>query len=402
MLGAIMPRDAASSAHSPDGDARLDQAHVVLSALRDAARGLVESSPTPIRRAADLHRALGVDAPLGWQFFRVAMVVDPLAAVAYVPRAGSMQKILRQAEKGGWNAASLTAMAKAYEAFESFVREVAGTRGHFDAMIGALGNEAAEQIQARHRSAAFRANTRVWGVQVRTHYRAWIAYPGSRPRTEHSVAVIGWVDLRRLRLETVLGMRRGFMQDAGGGPAGDLSRTQVLEEFTTPPIPSPTTLAEANGASCEIVRFDRQQPGTPANFFGYQRFENVYDDEHQLWWGMKILSTLPAEVLLIDMLVPRGWADAATARVSTHGNLADVQSMYSETETFKLPASEEVQRLGSDLQALHTPDVPRCPELLGSVLQSIDCTHRDFEILRCRVRYPILHSLIWLKVSAQG
>jgi hypothetical protein len=399
MLGNAMRRKRVTGNPSEADDACLAGATGVLTALRDAARGLVEASPTPVRRAADLHRALGVDAPLGWQLFRVATAVDPLATVAYIPRAGSMQKILRQAQKTGWDASAVAALSVAHEAFEAFVKKVAGTRGNFDAMVAALGNETSEQIQARHRSAAFRANAHVWGVRLRTYYRAWVAFPGSKPGMTHSASIHGWVDVQRLRADLVLGLRRGALQDSGGALTGQMSRMRVLEEFSSESCPAPEPLVGVENG-CEVLRFDASEARIPLSFFGYDSLPDWYDPTPQLWYGVKILTTMPTEVLLIDMIVPRTWIDAATAHVSTHGNLADVQSAYADTDAFPIPATEHVQRLGTQLEALHTPDVPRCPELIRTVMDAIDCPDIEFEILRCRVRYPILHSLIWLMASS--
>src|SRR5690606_18875328 len=114
-----------ASLHSASADHGLaEEATRTLGALRDAVRKLVGSSPTPIRRAADLQRALGVDAPLGWQIFRLAIAADPLAAVLYIPRAGSMAKVLRRALEAGFERQPVAATEAAYAAFEALVGRV--------------------------------------------------------------------------------------------------------------------------------------------------------------------------------------------------------------------------------------------------------------------------------------
>lgn len=384
---------------SAGSDPLLGQARAVLAELRDATRSLVEAAPTPVGRAADLHRALDVDAPLGWQIFRIAIASDPLSTLPFVPRAGSMQRVLRQARERGWDETVVRKAAQAYERFNDFVTRTSGSRGNFDALIAGSENEASGLIHMNYRAAAFRANARVWGIRVRTDYRGVIFQPGSTPPLEHLSLIHGRVDLQCSRPNAVLALRRGVIYDMGGAPVGSLGTTSTLESFCSKPCPKLETLRGTDGVS-EVLRLDHVPAGTPVTYFGSQFFPDFGDGDVQTCWGVKALSTVPAEVLLIDFLVPRVWIDPRTARVSVHGNLADMHSVYVDSETFTIPAKEEVRTLGSDLQALHTPDVPRCPELVGKTLESLHCEPKDFAILRCRVRYPILHSLTWPIVSA--
>ncbi len=381
------------------GDPVLGAARGVLAELRDTTRSLVEAAPTPVGRAADLHRALDVDAPLGWQIFRIAIASDPLSTLPFVPRAGSMQRVLRQARERGWDEGVVRKVAQAYEHFNDFVIRTSGSRGNFDALVAGFENEASGQIRMSYRAAAFRANARVWGIRARTDYRAVIFQQGSKPGSEHLSLVHGRVDLQSSRPNAVLALRRGVIYDMGGAPVDNLGKTRTLEEFCSKPCPRLETLKGTDGES-EVLRLDLLEAGTPATFFGCQIYPDWDGGDPQTCWGVKALSTVPAEVLLIDFLVPRAWIDPRTARVSVHGNLADMHSVYVDSETFTIPAKEQVRALGSDLQALHTPDVPRCPELVGKMLASLNWTAKDFEILRCRVRYPILHSLTWPIVSA--
>lgn len=381
------------------GDRVMGDARAALGELRDATRALVEGAPGRVGRAADLHRALDVDAPLGWQIYRIAIASDPLSTLPFVPRAGSMQRVLRQARERGWDESVVRKVAQAYEHFNEFVERTSGSRGNFDALIASFENEASGQIRMSYRAAAFRANARVWGIRARTDYRAVIFQEGSKPGSETLSLVHGRVDVQSSRPNAVLALRRGVIYDMGGAPVGSLGTTSVLEEFCSKPCPRLETLKGTDGES-EVLRLDLLETGTPATFFGHQLFPNWGAGEPQTCWGVKALSTVPAEVLLIDFLVPRAWIDPRTARVSVHGNLADMHSVYVDSETFTIPAKEQVRALGSDLQAMHTPDVPRCPELVGKMLASLNCTPGDFEILRCRVRYPILHSLTWPIVSA--
>lgn len=401
-LKSMKARSSKSDNHADlPGESVIGDARAILAELRDATRSLTEAAPTPVGRAADLHRALDVDAPLGWQIFRIAIAADPLSALPYVPRAGSMQRVLRQARERGWNDGVVRKLAEAYERFNDFAERTSGSRSNFDALIAGFENEASGQIRMSYRAAAFRAAARVWGIQARTDYRAVIFQDGSKHNYEHLVLIQGRVDLKSSRPNNVFALRRGVIYDMGCAPVGNLGTTRTIENFCSKPCPQLETLKGTDGVS-EVLRLDLLPTGTPVTYFGFQFYPDFGDGDIQTCWGVKALASVPCEVLLIDVLVPRAWIDPGTSRISVHGNLADMHSVYVDTETFTLPAKEQYQLLGSDLQAMHTPDVPRCPELVRNVLKSVNLSEQGYEILRCRVRYPILHSLTWLRVSSHS
>jgi hypothetical protein len=383
----------------PVDGAFIAAAEPVLSRLRTAVRRLVDAAPTPVRRAADLQRALSVEGPLGWQIFRLAMVTDPFASVFYIPRAGSMAKVLRQAREQGFDAGAAAAVAVAFQEFERLVARQAGGRGNFDAMIAAMGRGASEQIDTKQRGAAFRANTHVWGLRVRTDYRGAIWHPGSRPGWEHGAMITGRIDLQHLRPTAVLGLLRGAVTEEGGAPPGPSARTHVLEEFCSSPCPRVEVIQGVDGFR-EVIRPSGVGAAAAVTFFGYLMALDWNQGRPQASWGARTLSTVPSEVMLTDLLIPRGWASPEAARVSTHGNLSDVQGVFADEESFTMPARETVQYLGHDLEMLHTPDVPRCPELVRSVIGQLGWLGTEYDIFRCRVRYPILHSMVALMVGA--
>lgn len=370
----------------------------VLNRLRVAARRLMDSSPTPIHRAADLQRALGVDAPLGWQVYRLATASDPFATVLFIPRAGLMNKVLTLSSKQGFSTAAVAAAGEAYREFERFVEEHAGTRSKFDAMIAAYGRESSGQIQTKHRGAAFRANAQVWGVETRTDYRAALWHSGSKPGWQHAAFISGQVDLRHLRPTAVLGLRRGFLIRQNGEKSRPANQTTLLEAFCSSPCPHIETLEM--GDRFEEVLHSNNAGAEPVTFFGHQAFLDSNNGQKQRSWDIRVLASVPSKLLVIDMLLPRGWADPESVQASTHGDLADPRGVYENAAAFTLPAQEDVVYLGSEIERTYTPDVPRCPEILASVLATRGWSESVFDIFRCRVRYPILHSMIMIAVQA--
>lgn len=380
----------------------LRQAAAVLADLRDAVRRMVDSSPVPIRRAADLSRTLEVDAPLGWQIFRLAVAADPFAAVPYIPRAGSMDKVLRHAAERSFDAAAIGEVRLAFDRFEEVVRRIAGGRGNFDAMVAALGRETSGLIEVRHRGAAFRANTHVWGLSADTDYRVAIWHPGSSPRSEHVLSIFGRVNLRQLRPDAVLCLRSSIVTDEGGASVEAFGTLSLVEGFGSDPPPVIEVVRDADAVR-QVIRPGAVGAAGAITFFVHELARDWNEGRAQTSWGLRCLVNVPSEVMILDMLVPRGWSAPATARLTTHGNLANPSSVVDNAEPFRLPTRETVRHLGAGqqgLEAMHTPEVPRCPEMIRAVLRRLEWDGTAFDVYRCRIRYPILHSMVALMVGA--
>src|SRR4030095_4161021 len=134
----------------------------------------------------------------------------------------------------------------------------------------------------------------------------------------------------------------------------------------------------------------------PVSFFGHQAFYDSNNGVRQRSWDIRVLAAVPSRLLLIDMLVRRGWADPESVRASTHGDLADPRGVYENAGPFVMPAREAAAYLGTDVDLTYTPDVPRCPDMIGTVLKANGWKETQFDIFRSRVRYPILHSMIMI------
>jgi hypothetical protein len=107
-------------------------------------------------------------------------------------------------------------------------------------------------------------------------------------------------------------------------------------------------------------------------------------------------------VLVLDLLVPQGWTDQTTVRTSTHGYPGMLESLIQRLPDFDLPFTENATYLGTEIDALDSPDVPRYPEMMRSVLGELGWAGTTFDIYRCRVQYPIMHTLLHMTVETVG
>src|SRR5258705_8489081 len=113
-------------------------ATLVMAEFHSALRALVSATPGTIRTAADFHRAMGVDAKLGWQVYRIAHAESHLSSGLEVPSAVSMRKLFKAAVKQRVPEVIVKRASRAFEEFESLVHEHAGDRDSFASMVGAV------------------------------------------------------------------------------------------------------------------------------------------------------------------------------------------------------------------------------------------------------------------------
>ncbi len=379
------------------------QVEAVLSRTRAAAGELVRASPVTIDRATDLQRTLGVAPALAWQLFRLATAPDAFSALEFVPRAGSMARLLSSARERGFGVSAVDALREAYEEFQSLVRHHAGDRDTFDAMAAPLGKDSTGQIELKHRRAVFRGNVQVWGFQASTVYRACVIHAGPTPGREAAAMIAGFVSIRQLRAQAPIPLmrRRVVLEAHGEMKEVPISGPGLLEEFSTTTRGSVVRAGEDGAEGGTLILRGVGRAASETCFLGETVWEAPARDA-QSPFSMGLLMTVPCETLLIDLLVQRGWSDPDGVAVGTFGNPSNVESAMTGSAKYLMPARETGSYLGTSLEALHAPEVARCPALIGHVLARNGWDRSEFDIYRCRVKYPILHTAVSLHVPRLG
>jgi hypothetical protein len=377
------------------------QVEGVLSRARAAAGELIHTAPSPIERATDLQRALDVAPALAWQLFRLATAPDAFSALEFLPRAGSMARLLGAAREHGFAIASIDTLAEVYEEFQALVRHHAGDRDTFDAMAAPLGGVSG-QIEQKHRRAVFRGNVQVWGFQASTLYRACILHQSATPGREAASLIAGFVSLRQLRPQSPIPlMRRRIVLEAHGElKEVKVTGPTVLEDFSTTGQGSIVRVS-ADGVEGDTLILNGVGRAASQTCFLSETVGEA-PARNGAPFSMGLLVSVPCETLLIDLLVQRGWSTPEEVAVGTYGNPSNVESAMTGSEQYLMPARETAAYLGTSLDALHAPEVARCPALIGHVLKRNGWDRTEFDIYRCRVRYPILHTAVSLHVPVAG
>lgn len=376
-----------------------------LDRLRLALARLLQELPGSASRATDLRRALSLDAALAWQVHTLATSRgrDILGAGRVVPKVGAMERFLKAAGAVGLPDHAVSEARAAYEAFERTVGDHAGDRATFEAMLSAIHPADGASLRKIRRN-AYRANTAVWGVAIRAHVNCVVFR--QRPTGEHdALAVRGRVGLHRLRENAVVGFPAsgrtwgGGTSPPEGEPTVTVGRCELLEDHCSRPIPRIRRVEPAGPAG---KPFDFLEPqGLGLTSTATLLYRNLSLDfpggsatpPH----GTTVYCREPAEVLIADLLIPRGWAEPGTAAATIVDDSRNAIEAPSDPQHF--PFEGVVEHLGQNLERLYTRHAPSYAEAVAGELEALGWTDTEFDLYRCEIPYPILHSALHLSVG---
>ena len=114
-------------------------------------------------------------------------------------------------------------------------------------------------------------------------------------------------------------------------------------------------------------------------------------DQYLSWW-VKVRT--PCEVLIHDLLVYEGTLRPTPPRVFICSDQRNVDNAIAGRPFDTLGISETITHLGKGPSVLHTPDVPRYPELARFAIQRMGWDPEKFNVYRCRVEYPVMPSSV--------
>ncbi|HYE62182.1 MAG TPA: hypothetical protein VD997_09310 [Phycisphaerales bacterium] len=375
----------------------------VLAQLRGAVQSLIAALPVEAPRAVDLRRALNIDAALAWQIFSLANHQDLLRTGRLVPKAGAMRRFVESAQSAGTSAAAIADLQTAYQQFEVAVKDVAGDRRTFDAILSGLCPDD-ESALLRLRRAAFRANASVWGVSARASIHSVIFY--ERPTGEHDcLGIRGRVGLRKLQEGASIGIYASSRTwggstcppDSGADVAVD--GCTLLPEYSTKPLPKITRLEGPDGLSRDYVQLEKLGRSGEVTVFWRNLTRNFPGGSRTPPHGITAPCLEPSEVLLLDLIIPHGWVNPSTTSVWVTPESSRYATAHHGLVPHRLPFEGSAEYLGTSLQSLRTTHMPRYHEMVTQQLDLLKW-HIPFDIFRCVVNYPVLHSAVNLCVGA--
>lgn len=363
-------------------------------------RRLIATIPDAGERPTDLARALDLDYALAWQIHALAGQPELHMTARVVPKTGSMERFLTAAHRLAPAEAAEEARA-AYQAFEVVVSELSGDRQAFDAMVTLQRPDDGAGLR-RARRTAHRANAAVWGVTCKAKVQT--AVFRMRPTGEFdSLVVLGYVGLQRLHADAIvstLASTRTWGGTSGppeGGPQATIS-CSLIEEACTKPLPRIEHAPGPDGLRQEFLALDGLGKRSEATVFWRSAALNVpganLDPPHNLTSTCRV----PTELLVLQLLLPRGTILDPEVMVW----VAPAPDRYVETDPnsrHRFPFEGSGRHHGTALSALHTVVSPGHADLMQSEIARLGWEATEFDIYRCEVQYPILHTAVHLRVT---
>mgnify|MGYP007124442599 FL=1 len=319
-----------------------------------------------------------------------------------MPKSGAMKRFVEAATAAGASADAVTSVVTAYAEFEKAVREVAGDRRSFDAILSGLCPDD-ESALLRLRRAAYRANASVWGVSVRTTVHAVVFY--ERPTGEHDcLALCGRVGLRKLHAGATIGIYASSRTWGGPTPPPEsgkgvaLDGCQLLPKFSAKPLPKITRIEGNDGRLRDFVQLEGLGRRGEVTVYWRNLTLNFPGGTRVPPHGTTVPVMEPSELLVVDLIIPHGWADPGNTDVWVTPESSRYATVNAGASPHRLPFEGAAEYLGSNFQSLRTPHAPGYDQMMAEQLEELGWRCK-FDIIRCQVEYPVLHSAVNLCVK---
>lgn len=373
----------------------------VVRGLQAAMRQVFASLSREVSRPTDLQNLLGVRGSLAWQVHRFTQSQSPLDAVKYLPLSDSMKKFIEVAKRKGSSRSAVESAMRAYEELEGFIARHADDREIFEAMVQALSGSDSGMIDIRARRAAFKANSQFWGLQASMLYRCMMITGESPSPGAMAVIIQGAKGLRALRPQRDLPVcRRTITLTKDSDPTEIVPKpvgVSILEDFCSEQLPKISTRLRGSVAH-DYITLEKVGRTAAVDLYVSTKMASMLDAKENSM-GLTTMVRVPCEEFVADLLIPAGIMHPASSRFRICGCLEDVSAAENATEDHSICKPQPGEYMGRDLESLHDKSFPRCPELLRFVLRDLGASRTSFDIFRCRIEYPMLHSCIGFDAS---
>jgi len=386
-----------------------EEVGVVLGRLRGALAELLAALPGNVSKGPDLRRVVKLDNKLCWKVVKVATAGNPLAAAIHVPSPTNMKSLLKAASARKVPRDRREAVAQAAADFEKLVKDHAGDRASFDSMVSAYGDDPAA-IDLTHKRAAFRANSHICGMQAETQLNCCFLHPAQDPGMLDIATLRGGLNLRRMRPDATWIVAEARTADNDGVVRREIVREPLdpsqetthglapLRAFCSEPLPRFSTVGGQGGFVLGELAGNRVGNASAITCITADVIRNAascYQDEHNTHGELVAGVHTPCHVLIHDVLIFKGMFGPISPEVCVYDDYWRKMSRGATVpEAVTLATREVVSCLGRGPSVLPTPDVPRYAEMARYAFARLGWDGEQFEVYRCRVEYPVMHSAV--------
>ena len=406
MMGGILPETNGRSTFEADAECVLRRLQVIFGQILDAL-------PRNARRAQQIAEVLRIDKNLAWRVLKVAHGADPFAAAQHIPGRAPFKTFLASAKRVSVPAAMLEDVTRAFDDFEELIRVHAGDRVSFQTMMTGCAKTGRGAPDLVNRRTAFRASSSIWGVQVKTQLAVALVQPGDDPHLIHLANVKGFFKLRQLRANAPLIIGTILCSDGDGvvrrsftprpiDPASEqIQGISLLGEFCSQPLPKVRQVNVGGG----FVHWQLLGNGIGDTAAITCVVGNVadnaasrYRDEHNPFGEASAIVCIPSEVVIVDFLIREDTFGPITPEAAVYGLLPGASPFPSTNpDRHQLALDESVIYLGKGPSVLHTPDVPKYPDMARFIFDRLGWDGERFDVYRCRIEYPVVPSEVLIR-----
>ena len=221
-----------------------------LGALRDAVVTAIESIGGGSMNSLALSRHLGVDKSLTWRMVRFAQEPDAFSGSKHLPGDAGLRIFARAVRAHGADEATVERFTAAADRLEEVVRQHAGNRASFRALLAHCTAEPHSDERAMDfRRSAHQANAALWGIEANTRLMLAFLTPGANGTVDVAL-VSGFLGLRRMRRDQSWPVARRRV-------LGHEGRTR--ERIVLPPA-APVPASVSTGPAGEAMTLTRFPP----------------------------------------------------------------------------------------------------------------------------------------------
>lgn len=317
--------------------------------------GLQDARPT------EIGRILGLDKTLAWKVSRFSDTPDLLKAVKHIPGPGGVEIVLKAAQANGVPKEQIDAVREANHAFRTFVRQNAGDRRSFEAMLAAGGQDTA--IELEERKSFYRSGSAIWGVRAKVQFLTLMLKPSETdPERIDVLQLSGFLDFERLRSDVPWIIRRLWTSDTDGTSETAFQREPLypqptgknalpmIREFCSNPIPEIHQFEGPDG-----VLYDEISPGEVGKNGALTCVSGeLYHGALPLHWTpentygrYELMLRTPVEAVVFDLYVHESLKHFGDFQRSVYGLLEDRPGVgRGKTHNSPMLNPEPAQRLG--------------------------------------------------------
>ena len=382
--------------------------------IQTALAAAYRSAGLDIEKPQDVSRQIGIDKNLSWKIARIAGDEDPLSAAVLVPGPEGINILVEALSRGGVGDRELTALRKAFGAFEDMVRQHAGDRPTLQLLLDGMTSGASLEMS---RKTAFRGLSGVWGVQARVRIMTQILMPCATDATALDTAIVAsLIDVRRLRSLPGWPIFR-FQRYTGSIESGDEGNTVgerklepledpaspddpalIMRSWCSPPDARVQSVTTPLGIVHELADGPLGLTGTSTFVFGHVERGAVsrYTRPSVMGKGeMGAVVTMPIETLLFDVIAHRDLPEVAEAKLQVFGNpFGNAPLDAAARKSMLLPIREPVREITGSPTRFDTEHAPEYPQLVAQVFRRIGADPAEFRAFRVELQYPPMPSTV--------